>query len=369
MHQTINCDFKAVTEASGKRIKISCNECMEGDQDLKDPVCRSSIINIFLNKYNISTVILSGSIEKQYTDGSITIINKINQLIKQIHNIIKRKSSGDNEKLPSNNREICQGCDENPNRIFSELEKVLKTDYGEFIKELIRHLEQKVKIEDKREECIKCSERTHRDLLHLLNKTIPFSDYILRTGFKIIRNEDKKDVSPFKFYDGVNFSMLNRGIEDILDNNKYIRPVFSSSWLQKKTPQKKELVDEYRIGKSSIEHYRLTDEMEGLYHISLEDYNLSEEEAKLVQKSIEELSERYPENISMDDRGETRKYIESIGKDILLRKMSEENISFNESKEKLDNKLDKLASILAKNTAGLGVLEDILEDDKVQDIY
>ncbi len=376
MHETITCDYKTNTEASKKRIKISCGECNEGNQDLKDTVCRSSIINIFLNEYNISKIVLSGPIEKQYTEESITLLQKMNKLVKEIHNISKRKTPTEKDKndsfkenLSKNDTDICQGCDENPTEIFSILEQRLKNDYGEFLKELLLSIENKADIENKEERCIECREKTHEDLLHLLNNTIPVSDYILRTGFKIIRDEDNKDVSPIKFYEGVNFSMLNKGIETILDNNKYIRPVFSSSWLQKKPPQKKELVDEYNVGDSSIEHYQLTDEMEGLYHISLEDYNLSEDEARLIQKSIDELSERYPENISMDDRTETRKYIESVGKDILLKKMNDEAISFIEDEVKLHSKLDKLASILAKNTAGLGVLEDILEDDKVQDIY
>lgn len=376
LNRTINCEYKVNTEASKKRIKVFCSECKEGDHDLKDTTCRSSIINLFLNEYNISEVVLSGPIEKKYTDKSITLIQKLSQIVKQIHDFSKRETPADKEEnnsfkenLSKNDEFLCSDCDENPATIFSRLEKELKDDYGDFLKSLLGSIDNESIIDNKREKCRGCEKNTEEELIHLLKKTISLSDYILRTGFKIIREDKKGKSSPKDFYEGVNFSMLNNGIETILDNNKYIRPAFSSSWLQKKPPQKKELLDEYNVGDSTIEHYKLTDEMEGLYHISLEDYNLSEDEARIIQKSIDELSERYPENISMDDRTETRKYIESIGRDILLKNINEEALFLNKNKEELQTKLDKLSSVLAKNTAGLGVLEDILEDDKVQDIY
>ncbi|GEM_PF-383540 len=175
--------------------------------------------------------------------------------------------------------------------------------------------------------------------------------------------------SPQAFYDSVNYRILSKGVDKILESNKYIRPSFSSSWLRKKLPPNSSKVEAYKTGNTTVEHYYVKDSMESIYYVSSEDYEVSEEEARLIELTVQEMSEKYPEKISMEDRTETKEYIISASRDIMRKLARRKGFDLGGTRDAVNKKLRKLSNILAKHTAGLGILEPLLKDKKVEDVY
>ncbi len=415
----VACEYDRHVDYGKKRIHVRCEDCNQGNKELSDRTCLASLIDIILKEYNVNDIILSGPIEKQYVKDGIKLIKYLARMVNEIRGMsqkdpIKRAVS----KFPKKRKEIskmCSSCDKNPETIFDRFENVFKSNYGEFIQSVRKESKDHHKGKGK-SYCDHCRDSTRADCKYLLKKSMDLSDLILYSAYNLIVRDGKKekikyddkvkeevvltpggppkiikdtdeeiedqnilkdlgsvksrtDESAEEFYDSVNYRMLNNGIVNILNNNKFIRPSFSSSWLRKEKPSNSHEMNRYRIGGTSVKHYYLPDSMESLYYLSSRDYEVDEEEATLIKLTIDEMAEKYPEEISIEDRGETREYILSASKDIMMQIARRKGLSLGDNRDKINKNLDKLTAILGRHTAGLGILESVLKDIKVEDVY
>jgi type IV secretory pathway ATPase VirB11/archaellum biosynthesis ATPase len=102
---------------------------------------------------------------------------------------------------------------------------------------------------------------------------------------------------------------------------------------------------------------------EKMYFIVPTEYQLSKQHLLLLENIRQRLAHHRPEDASFINQENTREYFKRFAKKTIAQIIKE-------TKNLLNNKeIDQLANIFAKYTAGLGILEDILEDNHVQDIY
>jgi len=159
------------------------------------------------------------------------------------------------------------------------------------------------------------------------------------------------------------------GLNRILQDDCSMRPCFSSSWVALGKLGDCDLVAEYDIGGEKIELYHLPHKAAYLYRITPMEYQLPEGHIRLIDLVLSELMEHYPDNVSLESLEQTRSYVKMEAERLIPELSSEHDIILGSNrKEELEN-CEKLSEIVAKYTSGLGVIEVLLKDDHIHDVY
>ncbi len=173
-------------------------------------------------------------------------------------------------------------------------------------------------------------------------------------------------------FDDAGEEKIMRGLKRIMEMSDKIRPQFSHTWIEPEVPIRAELVKEYYIKNTVVKLYNLEEKTEDLYYIMPPEYQMGKDKIKMISNIKESLIQNFSGDQDVSDHEEIWNYVEKRGHD-LLNKVVEEKKEERQKKEKNKSQRieesDKLANVLAKYTAGYGVLETLLHDDRVEDIY
>ena len=145
-----------------------------------------------------------------------------------------------------------------------------------------------------------------------------------------------------------------------------IIPNFAFARLVSELPEDAEMVSQYEIGdnedKSIVTILKIKNELKYFYHLMPPEYFLKEDFQMLLNLARNVMIEHQPKAEEFIDPQRTREIFFNVAKG-LLQELSDArriNISYGE--------LNKLATILVRHTIGFGLLEVLLQDDKLQDI-
>lgn len=148
----------------------------------------------------------------------------------------------------------------------------------------------------------------------------------------------------------------------------HVRPPFSSSRVYADAPENTEFLECYDIDgregrKLEVSIYRYVDRPEKLYMIRPPEYNLREEDLKLLEKVRMRMIRHRPKDLAFTDPAVAREYFRRMAKTLLEDELlaSEEACSPDE--------LESYADLLARYTNGLGIVEDLLSDARITDVY
>ncbi|WP_048177994.1 type II/IV secretion system ATPase subunit [Methanosarcina sp. MTP4] len=151
----------------------------------------------------------------------------------------------------------------------------------------------------------------------------------------------------------------------------HVRPPFSSSRIYTEAPRNTEFLECYDISSRDerdervleISIYRYTDRPEKLYMIRPPEYNLRPEELRLLEKVRKRMIRHRPGDLAFTDPAGARKYFRSMAREFLLEELldGEKSVSPEE--------LESYSDLLARYTNGLGIVEDLLSDPRVTDVY
>lgn len=162
---------------------------------------------------------------------------------------------------------------------------------------------------------------------------------------------------------------FTRASARVLNRGALTRPGFSGSWMINEPPADGELLNEYPVGTSQVRIYHIPNDIDILYHLDISDYRIPPQHVQLIQYAREELFQWYPKNVQMVRLLQTRQYVQELSEKLLFRISKERGISLGQSSATSMPRLKNLAEILTRHVAGLGVLEFLIEDPHVQDIY
>jgi len=129
-------------------------------------------------------------------------------------------------------------------------------------------------------------------------------------------------------------------------------------------------IERYTIGKTEdnpegeaeVEIFKIPGEAQYLYHVTPPEFKLPEKHYLILDSARRRMLTERPKAVEFV-KTEERKFTYNISEDLIRSIADSQKISLN-SKE-----LEKLATILTRYTAGLGVLEILLKDPRIQDIY
>jgi len=162
---------------------------------------------------------------------------------------------------------------------------------------------------------------------------------------------------------------ITRGLARALEKKKDIRPAFSHTWVRPYVPKDASIVEKYHIDGTEVSLFSLYDETEDLYHVVPPEYKLRKEKARVISEVKESLAEHHAEDMDFSDPGRVKEFIKGRGKNLIQRAVEDLEIDLAESRQEQIKELDDLSRILSKYTAGYGVLETMLSDPNVEDIY
>ena len=143
-----------------------------------------------------------------------------------------------------------------------------------------------------------------------------------------------------------------------------VRPNFMLTKYMSLPPERGEEKTRYTV-KDEIEVsvYEVPDQTRPVYHVDPPEFNLPEEKYKLLDAARRFMASHKPDEGEFARPERMNEVFENIGRDMLRDIANQMGLKLS-----LDE-LDKLTSILNRYTSGLGVLEILLSDPKVQDVY
>ena len=146
-----------------------------------------------------------------------------------------------------------------------------------------------------------------------------------------------------------------------------ILPNFTFTRLIAQLPEDSELVDQYEIEKDGetivVTILKKEDESKHLYHVMPPEYSLSEEHHLLLNLGRNVLLQHEPKAEEFTDPERVRGIFFNVARDLLNELSQNKGISLNYKE------LVGLAKILVRQTIGFGLIEVLLMDDKLQDVF
>ncbi|MBW2981776.1 type II/IV secretion system ATPase subunit [Candidatus Woesearchaeota archaeon] len=143
-----------------------------------------------------------------------------------------------------------------------------------------------------------------------------------------------------------------------------IRPDFMFTKLMAQFPEEGEELETYTLNKKRAEVtiFRLPDNVQYLYHLSPPEFKLSEENYEILDLARKIMAEHKPKKEEFVDPARMRTVFYNVGHDLI-----EELASYRGIKLKEDE-VDELTEILVRYSVGFGLIEVLLQDEKIQDI-
>jgi type IV secretory pathway ATPase VirB11/archaellum biosynthesis ATPase len=142
-----------------------------------------------------------------------------------------------------------------------------------------------------------------------------------------------------------------------------IRPNFMLTRYMITPPESGKSVKRYSVGDVEVEIFKLPETAEYFYHVLPPEFMLTEEKYAVLDAARRYMATHQPKTAEFVRTGKIREVFYNIGRD-MIREVADQHGVYMTAKE-----LDQLATILTRYTAGLGVLELLLADEKVQDVY
>jgi len=302
----------------------------------------SRVVNILQEIPEASSVVLSESRDYEYDEEQVLLLKQISEAIRDI------SSQG---YLSQNIR--TDKCESFYRRELPEVQRIVvdqlrKDPVGAYVELLRKHRHLKQQMEDaypQQQRCIK---------------------YFIQDVLKPVKNrlEETRMVDQAKKQDYITGHHV--GDRDIYREffHPLVRPNFMLTKFMSLPPERGEEIDRYESREDvEVSVYEVPDQTQPVYHVNPPEFNLSEEKYQLLDAARRFLASHQPESGEFARPDRMREVFQNIGRDMIRDIAQQMNIQLS------SDETEKLTSILNRYTSGLGVLELLLADPKIQDVY
>jgi flagellar protein FlaI len=324
-----------------QQLRINCLGCLFGASLEDFDECMARTIDKILEVKKVSSIVLAKEREYEYDQEQTRMLVEIARVIEDVMR----------EKLISAENLGSERCRHLASEWSSKLQYIVldllrKDPVGAYV-ELIREIRY-VRIKMKKvanKEVYVCAYNYLRKVLEPLKEKLEKTQ-IIKTA--------KPQVTGYHIGD--------RGIYRQLFMPS-VRPNFMLTRYIITAPEKGKSVDRYEIGETKIEIFRLPETAEFVYYVLPPEFTLPMERYTVLDAARRYMATHRPKTAEFVKSKRVREVFYNIGKDMIREVAGHMRVDLS-LKE-----LEQLATILTRYTAGLGVLEILLADEKVQDIY
>ncbi len=141
-----------------------------------------------------------------------------------------------------------------------------------------------------------------------------------------------------------------------------ITPNFMFTKLMSDPPANGIELDSYSVNGSDVSIYKIPGDIKYLYHITPAEFRIPEDRYMLLDLARSVLAKHEPRAEEFTDTSRMRQTFYNIGLDLLQELADNKGIRMSVSE------LKELANILVRYTVGFGLIEPLLDDNKIQDI-
>ena len=333
--------YELVREGEEVILMIDCEDYFKLPSIEDDPLTMSKTCDLLNEVSNATKIIFSQKRNYEYEFSQITLLQEIARLYAKL---TKQK-----EIFSYNALIFDPQCNKCAGGWYAELRHIisdmLRSDpIGSYVelKRMIRR--ERIKEEATVDErCVKCENKFISKLEYLLG---------LLEKTKLIALA-KPHISGYKLGDREVYRRIFKPL---------IKPDFMFTKLMASYPVEGEQLDNYSVEDTDVTIFQLPDTIQYLYHIVPPEFKLSEEEYEILDSARKIMAEHKPKRSEFIDPERMRQVFFNVGKDLI-----EELINFKKIRMSSKN-IDKLTNILVRYTVGFGLIEVLLQDEKIQDI-
>ena len=166
--EAVRCDHTIRQERGERKLIINCKEC---DNDLSME-CLSGVILSLEKEFNVSTIVLSDYIERQYSGVALEIIEDIKNISKELEGLASRDTRGKN----------CKKCGINPAKMYPELKSTLLLRFDHIFNEFIGYSKELMTIKG----CTSCRRSTKEELALIGNELLRLRSKVILEAYGIL---------------------------------------------------------------------------------------------------------------------------------------------------------------------------------------
>ncbi|MFB6175466.1 MAG: ATPase, T2SS/T4P/T4SS family, partial [Candidatus Nanohalobium sp.] len=322
-------------------VRINTLGSMYGASIEDYPEVMARVINVLQELPNAESVILAESREYEYGEEQVKLLKGIADAIQDISREGYISQDIKTEK-----------CDQIYSEHLPEVQKIvfskLRTDpVGAYVqlKRKERHLKQKRENGYPQEQrCIK---------------------YFIQDVINPVKNR----VEECKMIQQVEDNITGHHVGEREVYREYFHPLVRPNFMLTKfmslPPERGEELERYELDKiqAEVTIYDVPDKTRPVYHVDPPEFNLAEEKYNILDAARRFMASHNPEEGEFAEPDKMRDVFQNIGRDMLRDVANQMGVRL-ESEE-----INQLGNILNRYTSGLGVLEILLSDPKIQDVY
>lgn len=323
------------------RISVNCLNCVYGASLEDFPVCMARTIDKIIEAKKAVSIALVQTREFEYDSYQTGLLN---QTASAIVELVKR------QRLLAVSAQLggaCQACIPGWNGyVTSLLTTTIRQDpIGAYVQNRreIRAVNSKMRTSPKK--CVPCYQQ------YLDRVLLPINSELERTELiRLVRDR-----------------LAGHNVGDRSLYREIFRPTIKPNFMLTRymlaPPRRGEAIDRYKVGDSEVQIYRVPEQIQKVYHLVPPEFRLAEDEYTVLDAARRYMAAHKPTKTEFADPHKMRKLFSEIGRDLIAELAENAGITLS------GKKLEKLADILARYTIGYGILEIMLQDDNVQDIY
>ncbi len=332
-----------VKNLGGKRTLIfDCKHCPYSATLAEDHHCRFHVLKI-LGQLEADTVVFAEVYERVYDEAQTKILMEVANLLQKF--VVQSVWSYNHLGKP---KQECEVFFPDRHRIIVKIARDLVTfdpllAYLSLIEEL-RKQEEKVK--QGSPEYIDCAEPYVATLVQMKN-AFDALILIIKARKLLTQLQEVPDTSAI--------------YKSIFEAE--IKPSFIGSKLSFEGMENLELMDEYSVRESTVQIFSDPNKVEKIYFINPPEYSLAPDQYFILSKTREIVASYRPGKTSLSTVATSRKYFERLYESTIKEVAQFHKVVLSPTE------MDSLSKVVARYTVGYGILEVLLNDRKLTDIY
>jgi len=161
---------------------------------------------------------------------------------------------------------------------------------------------------------------------------------------------------------------LRNGINRLIQSDVRRRPFFSSCWSSTSLPKDAEVLESYEVLGADINILSLSGGARYMYHVAPWEYTIPDPWMRITRKAVEEIRDNPPAKI-MDSMEGLRQQVVTRAREVLAVLSESRNSELPTDPLKRMEALSRLSKMIGRYTVGLGIIEVLLSDEMVEDVF
>lgn len=315
-----SCKAELLSRGSIKLLRIDCEGCGQGGALEKSKTCLRTVVKKLAEDPEAQAVVLSRVVEREYRGASLEALKRLAKAYIGCKWVAEHLRG--------------EGCGKCGGEREKELKRVGEELSGNPHQAYLKLLELKQELRARLKRGPSACRRCRR--LFLERAIEPLLQELEALGFRRGKRRLRELLKP------------------------ELKPRFLASRAELEPPPAGwELIDAYKLPGGEVKIYRSAQGLQHVYHLTPAELKLPQAKLGLMERALEQLLK-----LDLDPRLELdRGRVKRLSLELMPKLAEKQGLKLSKGE------LEALASSLARFTAGLGALEVLLSDPKVQDVY